>query len=57
VRARTRDGDDGAVELEPLKGQESHMIAAAAAANALVFLPRGEGELAAGSTVRYLRLA
>ena len=57
VRARTRDGDDGAVELEPLKGQESQMIAAAAAANALVFLPRGEGELAAGSTVRYLRLA
>ena len=57
VRARTRDGEDGAVDLEPLRGQESHMIAAAAGANALVFLPRGEGELAAGSPVRYLRLA
>ena len=56
VRARTRDGEDGAVELEPLRGQESHMIAAAAGADALVFLPRGEGELAAGSPVRYLRL-
>ncbi len=57
VRARTRAGDDGAVELEPLAGQESHMIAKAAGADALVFLPRGEGELAAGSPVRYLRLA
>jgi molybdopterin molybdotransferase len=56
VRARTRAGDDGAVELEPLAGQESHMIARAAAADALVFLPRGEGELSAGSPVRYLRL-
>jgi molybdopterin molybdotransferase len=56
VRARTRAGDDGAVELEPLAGQESHMIARAAGADALVFLPRGEGELAAGSPVRYLRL-
>ena len=56
VRARTRAGDDGAVELEPLAGQESHMIARAAAADALVFLPRGEGELEAGAPVRYLRL-
>ena len=30
------------------------MIARAAAADALVFVPRGEGELAAGSPVRYL---
>jgi len=57
VRARTRAGDDGAVELEPLAGQESHMIARAAGADALVFLPRGEGELSAGSPVRYLRLS
>jgi molybdopterin molybdotransferase len=57
VRARTSAGDDGAVELEPLAGQESHMIASAAGADALVFVPRGEGELAAGSPVRYLRLA
>jgi molybdopterin molybdotransferase len=57
VRARTRAGGDGAVELEPLAGQESHMIARAAGADALVFLPRGEGELSTGSPVRYLRLA
>ena len=57
VRARTRSSGDGAVELKPLAGQESHMIARAAAANALVLLPRGEGELAAGTPVRYLRLA
>jgi molybdopterin molybdotransferase len=55
VRARARlDGD--AVLLEPLTGQDSHMIARAAAANALVVVPRGEGSLAAGSATRYLRL-
>jgi molybdopterin molybdotransferase len=57
IRARRRDAEDGAVVLEPLRRQESHMIAGAAGADALVFVPRGEGELAAGSPVRYLRLA
>jgi molybdopterin molybdotransferase len=56
VRARGRAGDDGTVELEPLSGQESHMIARAAAADALVLVPRGDGELGPGSPVRYLRL-
>jgi molybdopterin molybdotransferase len=56
LRARRRPGDDGVV-LEPLTGQESHMIARAAAADALVLIPRGEGELEAGAAVRYLRLA
>ncbi len=55
VRARTRP-EDGAVVLDPLGGQESHMIARAAGADALVLLPRGDGELAAGAPVRYLRL-
>jgi molybdopterin molybdotransferase len=45
-----------AVELDPLEGQESHMIARAALADTLVHVPRGEGELAAGTTVRYLTL-
>ena len=40
--------------LEPLSGQESHMIARAAHANALVLVPRGEGELAAGAAVSWL---
>jgi molybdopterin molybdotransferase len=55
VRARARERD-GAVELEPIAGQESHMIGRAAAANALVHVARGEGELAAGAGVRWLRL-
>jgi molybdopterin molybdotransferase len=55
ARARTRR-DDGRVLLEPLGGQESHMIARAAGADALVLVPAGEGELTAGETVRYLRL-
>jgi molybdopterin molybdotransferase len=55
VRSRSRADADGIV-LEPLAGQGSHMIARAAGADALVLVPRGEGELPAGSTVRYLRL-
>jgi molybdopterin molybdotransferase len=55
VRARRRL-EDGAVVLDPLGGQESHMIARAAGADALVLFPRGAGELAAGAPVRYLRL-
>jgi len=47
---------DGEVTLEPITGQESHMIARAAGANALVLAPQGEGELAAGERVGYLRL-
>lgn len=56
VRARRRTAEGADVELEPLTGQESHMIARAAAADALVLVPRGEGELEPGSPVRYLRL-
>ena len=55
VCARTRD-EAGEASLEPLTGQESHMIARAAAADALVLVPAGDGELAAGDQVRYLRL-
>lgn len=55
VRARSAvEGDT--VVLEPVTGQESHMIVRSAAADALVHIPRGNGELAAGSTVRWLRL-
>jgi molybdopterin molybdotransferase len=56
ARARLRrDGDD--VLVEPLSGQESHMIARAAGADALVLVPAGEGELAEGAVVRYLPLS
>jgi molybdopterin molybdotransferase len=53
VRARRRLGADDVV-LEPLTGQESHMIVRAAGADALVLVPRGDGELPAGASVRYL---
>jgi molybdopterin molybdotransferase len=56
VRARSVPARTG-VALEPITGQESHMIARAATADALVHAPRGDGELAAGETVRYLPLA
>jgi molybdopterin molybdotransferase len=41
-------------ELTPLGGQESHMIVRAASANALVHVPRGDGELAVGAHVSWL---
>ena len=56
VRARSVASNDGVV-LEPVRGQESHMIVRAALADALVLAPRGEGELAAGESVRYVPLA
>ena len=49
LRAR-REGE----ALEPLEGQGSHMIVRAALSNALVHVPRGEGELRAGARVDYL---
>jgi molybdopterin molybdotransferase len=55
VRARSAAAGDS-VSLEPVGGQESHMIVSAAQADALVFVPRGAGELAAGDEVRFLPL-
>ena len=55
VRARSRI-EDGEVVLEPLSGQESHMIARAAGADALVLLRRGERDPAPGDRLPFLRL-
>lgn len=55
LRATARVADNS-VLLEPLTGQDSHMIARAATADALVLVPSGEGELPAGSAVFYLAL-
>jgi molybdopterin molybdotransferase len=55
LRARSTVTADGDV-LEPVSGQESHMIVRASEADALVLVARGEGELAAGSVVRYLSI-
>jgi molybdopterin molybdotransferase len=55
LRARSRvEGDT--LLLEPLIGQQSHMIAHAATADVLVLVPQGAGELPAGSSVSYLPL-
>ncbi len=56
LRAR-RHFDGHGVVLEPVTGQESHMIVRAASADALVHVPRGAGEIPAGAAVRYLDLA
>jgi molybdopterin molybdotransferase len=55
VRARTRVERD-AVVLEPLRGQESHMIVRSAEASALVLVPHGVGAVPEGAPVRYLRI-
>jgi molybdopterin molybdotransferase len=47
----------GEVLLDPITGQESHMIARAAGTDTLVLAPSGTGELAAGERVLYLPLA
>ena len=55
VRARASFEGDSVV-LDPVMGQESHMIVRSSAADALVHVPRGNGGLSAGSTVSWLRL-
>jgi molybdopterin molybdotransferase len=56
--ARRADPPEGvAAVLEPLDAGESHMIARAARANALVSVEPGAGELAAGAVVPFLPLA
>jgi molybdopterin molybdotransferase len=55
VRATTARGTD-TVMVEPLSGRESHMIARAGRADALVVVEAGEGELEAGEAVNYIPL-
>jgi len=55
VRATVRWTDTGPI-LDPILGQESHMIVHTSVADALVRVPRGEKPLAAGSAVRFLWL-
>jgi molybdopterin molybdotransferase len=56
VRGRLDFDDDGPV-VEPLSGRESHMIARAALADALVLVRRGEDRLRSGDPVEFLRLS
>jgi len=53
VRAATRREDD-AIVVDPLPGQESHMIVRAGKADALVAIDAGAGEVAAGEEIRYI---
>ena len=53
IRARTRVDPEG-LYVDPVDGQDSHMITRAAGADALVLVRRGEGEVRAGDWVSYL---
>jgi molybdopterin molybdotransferase len=56
VRATSRREAE-VVVVDPLPGRESHMIASAARADALVAVDAGEGELSAGEEIRYIAIA
>lgn len=55
VRARKTIDACGAI-LEPVSGQESHMVVRASSADVLAHVARGNGTIPAGEPVRYLRL-
>ena len=55
VRARVAWSDGGAL-LDPIVGQESHMIVHTTAADAIVHIPRGTEVLAPGARVGFLLL-
>jgi molybdopterin molybdotransferase len=49
--------DNETLALDPLPGQDSHMIVRAGQATALVLVEAGEGEVPAGATVSFLSLS
>jgi len=55
VRCRLAPGPDGEL-LHPQTEQDSHLIAHAAAADALALVPAGDGEAAAGDLVEYITI-
>ena len=55
VRATVAE-NGGEPVLDPVPGQESHMIVRTGRAAALAWIPAGEGELPAGAAVRFLPL-
>ena len=56
LRGNRESTGAGLPRVTPVRGQESHMIARAAAADVLLHVPRGEGELPAGAEVSFLPL-
>jgi molybdopterin molybdotransferase len=57
LRGNRDPGGEGLPRITPLSGQESHMIARAASADVLLYVPCGEGEIAAGADVEFLVLS
>jgi molybdopterin biosynthesis enzyme len=55
VRARVTWSDGGAL-LDPIVGQESHMIVQTTAADAIVHIPRGTETLPPGARADFLAL-
>jgi molybdopterin molybdotransferase len=56
VRVQVVGGERAQTFVTPLRGQQSHQIAVTAQADGLALIPRGTGELRAGSEVDYLPL-
>ena len=48
--------DEAGPQLDPIVGQESHMIVRATPADAIVHIPRGAEPLSAGTRIRFLSL-
>ena len=51
IRVELSTGADGTLYARSTGRQESHLISSLVAADALAVIPRGEGELAAGTVV------
>lgn len=54
IRARLVSGDDGVLRVEPNPATGSHRLRAAADSNALIVVPEGPQQLAAGAVVEVL---
>jgi molybdopterin molybdotransferase len=57
LRGRLACGDDGTLSVEPNPADGSHRLRAAAASNALIVLPEGEGAYRAGTVLDVLPYA
>jgi molybdopterin molybdotransferase len=56
IRVQVVGGESAQTFVAPLRGQQSHQIAVTAQADGLALIPRGTGELPAGTEVDYLPL-
>jgi molybdopterin molybdotransferase len=56
LRMRLDHAADGTALLQPLPGQDSHMLSNLASAQVLAWVPAGEGECAAGTALNWTAL-